>query len=408
MIRHKSAAAIATVIQLVLVGSLVAPVAQRAAAPARVAWLQRPGRDAPAERLAHRAGRSQHPGRRLSAVDGAQPDGRYVIVSNNGWSRPSLTVVDLAQRFVQSPGADRSCVARTGVASRGQQLYSSGAAENTVNEFAWEKGGAECRGTFVIRPPGGPARQASRTSAAPGSSADSRSIGTARGSTQCMCSAAPSVLIDLAAAGPPHGRSAGGAVHSAAFTGRRDPVRLALGRREGARVRSRHARAKGESRSASIPTRWCSRRTARGCSSPARIPTRSGSRPRDADGARADLGRALSQRARRARRPTASRSRPTATRCSVANADNNTVAVVDVKNRRRERRRRDSSRRAGTRRRCCSAGRQASLRAERQGPDRQANPARSAGDQPDGRRAIRRPDAAGRAVDHRSCRTRPR
>ena len=30
------------------------------------------------------------------------PDGRFVIVTNNGWSRPSLTIVDVAQQFVKS------------------------------------------------------------------------------------------------------------------------------------------------------------------------------------------------------------------------------------------------------------------------------------------------------------------
>ena len=30
------------------------------------------------------------------------PDGRFVIVSNNGWSKPSLTIVDTAQQLVSA------------------------------------------------------------------------------------------------------------------------------------------------------------------------------------------------------------------------------------------------------------------------------------------------------------------
>ena len=65
------------------------------------------------------------------------PDGRHLIVTNNGYAKPTLTVVDLQNRYVEA----RVMVdhAWLGLAWHpdGTKLYSSGAGQNTVNEFSW-------------------------------------------------------------------------------------------------------------------------------------------------------------------------------------------------------------------------------------------------------------------------------
>jgi DNA-binding beta-propeller fold protein YncE len=98
------------------------------------------------------AGRAIHVGDfPMSMV--ATADGRYVIVSNNGWSRPSLTIVDVAQGFVR--GRVPVDHAWLGLAWHpdGRRLYSSGAAENTVNGFAFDKGELKQAGRFVLGKP---------------------------------------------------------------------------------------------------------------------------------------------------------------------------------------------------------------------------------------------------------------
>ena len=65
------------------------------------------------------------------------PDGRYLIVTNNGWSRPTLTVLDTANFYVRAiVPVDHAWL---GLAWHpdGRRLFSSGAAQNVVNEFAW-------------------------------------------------------------------------------------------------------------------------------------------------------------------------------------------------------------------------------------------------------------------------------
>jgi sugar lactone lactonase YvrE len=83
----------------------------------------------------------------------ASADGRYVIISNNGWSKPSLTIVDVAQRFVKARVPVDHAWLGLAWHPDGRRLYSSGAAENTVNEFAYDKGDVKAGGRFVIGRP---------------------------------------------------------------------------------------------------------------------------------------------------------------------------------------------------------------------------------------------------------------
>ena len=65
------------------------------------------------------------------------PDGRHVVITNNGWSKPSLRVVDLERRqVVQKLALDHAWL---GLAWHpdGKRLYSSGAADNSIREVEW-------------------------------------------------------------------------------------------------------------------------------------------------------------------------------------------------------------------------------------------------------------------------------
>jgi DNA-binding beta-propeller fold protein YncE len=74
----------------------------------------------------------------LAMVESA--DGRFLIVTNNGYSRPSLTVVDLKTFTVRSRvPLDNAWLGLAWNPDR-SRLYSSGAAANTVEEFRFEKG----------------------------------------------------------------------------------------------------------------------------------------------------------------------------------------------------------------------------------------------------------------------------
>ena len=66
------------------------------------------------------------------------PDQRHLIVTNNGWAKPTLTVVDLKQLQVRARVPVDHAWLGLAWHPDGRRLYSSGASENTVNEFAWD------------------------------------------------------------------------------------------------------------------------------------------------------------------------------------------------------------------------------------------------------------------------------
>jgi DNA-binding beta-propeller fold protein YncE len=67
------------------------------------------------------------------------PDGRSLVVTNNGFQKPTLRVVDLDHQVVSVVPLDDAWL---GLAWHpdGRRLYSSGAASNTVLELAWANG----------------------------------------------------------------------------------------------------------------------------------------------------------------------------------------------------------------------------------------------------------------------------
>src|SRR5262245_62778869 len=81
------------------------------------------------------------------------PNGRFVIISNNGWSKPSLTIVDTVQEYVKAVVPVDHAWLGLAWSPDGKTLYSSGAAENTINEFAWENGGLKATGQLVLARP---------------------------------------------------------------------------------------------------------------------------------------------------------------------------------------------------------------------------------------------------------------
>jgi len=78
------------------------------------------------------------------------PDGRYLIVTNDGYAKPTLRVVDLQHGVVSQTVSLED--AWLGLAWRpdGTKLYSSGAAANSVVELAWRNGRLSMTGTLPL------------------------------------------------------------------------------------------------------------------------------------------------------------------------------------------------------------------------------------------------------------------
>ena len=68
------------------------------------------------------------------------PDGRFLIIENNGYTKPSLTVVDLKTFLVVQRAPMDSAWLGLAWHRDGHRLYASGSASNTVQEFQWSKG----------------------------------------------------------------------------------------------------------------------------------------------------------------------------------------------------------------------------------------------------------------------------
>jgi YVTN family beta-propeller protein len=81
------------------------------------------------------------------------PDGRYLIVTNNGWSRPSLTIFDTANFYIKSALAVEHAWLGLAWHPDGKRLFASGAALNVVNQFNWEASALKASGRFVLAEP---------------------------------------------------------------------------------------------------------------------------------------------------------------------------------------------------------------------------------------------------------------
>jgi len=80
------------------------------------------------------------------------PDGRHLVITNNGWSKPSLRVVDIERRqVIQKLALDHAWL---GLAWHpdGQRLFSSGGADNSIREVDWRGSKLVPGRTLVVAP----------------------------------------------------------------------------------------------------------------------------------------------------------------------------------------------------------------------------------------------------------------
>ncbi len=81
------------------------------------------------------------------------PGGRFLIITNNGYAKPTLTVVDLENRFVKARVTVDHAWLGLAWHPDGRRLYSSGAGQNTVNEFIWADDRLTLTGSHVLGRP---------------------------------------------------------------------------------------------------------------------------------------------------------------------------------------------------------------------------------------------------------------
>lgn len=134
-------------------GALVAPLAQRGPAPPA-----RPGVVGGGVTLLPNGWKIAPAGRHLGVGDlplnmVQSPDGRYLVVTNNGYAKPTLTVVDLKTLLVVSRAEVDNAWLGLVFHPDGKRLFSSGAAQNAVHEFAWTPGTLKPVGQFVLGRP---------------------------------------------------------------------------------------------------------------------------------------------------------------------------------------------------------------------------------------------------------------
>jgi YVTN family beta-propeller protein len=80
------------------------------------------------------------------------PDGRYIIVTNNGWSSPTLTVFDSVTFQVRATVPVEHAWLGLAWHPDGKRLFSSGAARNVINEFSWNGESLQQAGRIEIAP----------------------------------------------------------------------------------------------------------------------------------------------------------------------------------------------------------------------------------------------------------------
>jgi DNA-binding beta-propeller fold protein YncE len=108
-------------------------------APAPPAW---PGSLGNGETLLPNGWRIHPAGRHLPIGDlplamVESPDGNFLVVTNNGYAKPTLTVVDLRRGYVSSKVNLEHAWLGLAWHPDGRRLFSSGAGQTTVNEFSW-------------------------------------------------------------------------------------------------------------------------------------------------------------------------------------------------------------------------------------------------------------------------------
>jgi len=126
-----------SVVCLIVVAAAVGSVAQRGPAPPT--W---PGSQGKGVTLLPNGWKIQPAGRHLSVGDlplamVESPDGNFLIITNNGYAKPTLTVVDLKMGYVNSKTNLEHAWLGLAWHPDGRRVFSSGAGQTTVNEFYW-------------------------------------------------------------------------------------------------------------------------------------------------------------------------------------------------------------------------------------------------------------------------------
>ena len=78
------------------------------------------------------------------------PDGKFLVITNNGYAKPTLTIVDLERRYVASKtNLDHAWL---GLAWHpdGRRVFSSGAGQTTIAEFYWTPGKLTPGATYAM------------------------------------------------------------------------------------------------------------------------------------------------------------------------------------------------------------------------------------------------------------------
>jgi YVTN family beta-propeller protein len=143
------------IVRLLAMGLLVASAAAVSMAQRPVEPAARPGSMGGGVTLLPNGWRIAPAGRHMAIGDlplnmVLSPDGHALVVTNNGYSKPTLRVVDLDHDYVSSvlPLDD----AWLGMAWHpdGTRLYSSGAGSNSVTELGWAKGALTVRAVLPL------------------------------------------------------------------------------------------------------------------------------------------------------------------------------------------------------------------------------------------------------------------
>jgi DNA-binding beta-propeller fold protein YncE len=119
---------------------------------------RRPGKESRDVTLLPNGWRISPAGRHLTVGDlplamVQSADGRHVVVSSNGWSKPTLTVLDPKNSYVRSRLTVDHAWLGLAWGPGGRKLYSSGAADSSVREFDFAGGQLRPERTFVLSRP---------------------------------------------------------------------------------------------------------------------------------------------------------------------------------------------------------------------------------------------------------------
>jgi YVTN family beta-propeller protein len=133
--------------------AIVGSIAQRGAVP-----VASPGRQPGGATLLPNGWRIAPTGKHVQVGDlplnmAPAPDGRFFVITNNGWTRPTLTVFDTKTEQVTGRVNLDNAWLGLAWAPDGSRLYSAGAAENTIYEFSWSNASLKEAGRIAIGSP---------------------------------------------------------------------------------------------------------------------------------------------------------------------------------------------------------------------------------------------------------------